>query len=281
MNTTPTRSWQSVVLVLVASGLVFLALSGYLTPLINTALDPLVGVQRWVSIRYMAIYEFLTVPRDVATLRQRNAELEAYISGLETEIIDLENQLRQAEVIYALLDFSRSRPENEYTAASVIGRDTSPYLQYIFIDHGSDDGIRHGMPVVNQQGLIGRVDAVYANVARVQLITDAGARVNVSLQSVDADGILTGSVTGDIILDMVPQNVTIETGDLVLTSGLGGTYPPDVVAGQVLTVRKHETDLFQTATIQPAVDFQNLQAVLIITNYRPLDIAPLQPTQAP
>jgi rod shape-determining protein MreC len=118
-------------------------------------------------------------------------------------------------------------------------------------------------------------------VARVQLITDAGARVNVSLQSVDADGILTGSVTGDIILDMVPQNVTIETGDLVLTSGLGGTYPPDVVAGQVLTVRKHETDLFQTATIQPAVDFQNLQAVLIITNYRPLDIAPLQPTQAP
>jgi rod shape-determining protein MreC len=113
------------------------------------------------------------------------------------------------------------------------------------------------------------------------LITDPASAVNVHLQNADADAVLLGSVTGDISLDMISQDVTVEAGDLILTSGLGGGYPPDLILGQVVTIRSLEFELFQQATVQPAVDFTRLEIVLVITNFRPVDITPLVPETSP
>ena len=271
------QNWKTVLAMFLAFGLIFLALGGYLGPFLRTALDPLVSAQRWISIRYTTIYEFLAVPRDVASLRQRNVELENEIASLQTQIVGLQQQLRESQILYALLDFARKRPENEYVAAAVIGRDPSPFLHYVIIDHGSDDGLRHGMPVVTQQGLVGRIDAVTAGAARVQLVTDPGSKVNITIQSIESEALLTGSLTGDINIEMIQQDVDLSIGELVLTSGLGAEYPGDIVVGQIVSTRKRETDLFQTASVQSAVDFTTLRAVLIITNFRPVEIEPLIP----
>ncbi len=281
MKSIPSGSWQSVVLILAAAGIIFLALSGYLTPIMRTAFAPFISVQSWLSNRYMAFYEFVTVPRDVTSLRQRNAELESEVSSLRTQVVQLQQQLREAEVLYALLNFARERPENQYVASSVIGRDPSPFLHYIIIDHGSDQGLRHGMPVVTERGLVGRIDAVTAGAARIQLITDPSASVNVHLQVANVDALLSGSITGDVSLEMVPQDITLQPSDLILTSGLGGSYPPNVVVGQIISPRKVATDLFQSASVQPAVDFSTIQAVLIITNFHPIDVTPLISTPSP
>jgi rod shape-determining protein MreC len=163
----------------------------------------------------------------------------------------------------------------------VIGRDPSPFLHYIIINRGSNDDILRGMPVVTNQGLVGRIDAVLADAARVQLITDPGSSVNSQLQNAKTNAVTLGSVTGDITLDMISQNVEVQPGDLILTSGLGGGYPANIIIGQVVTVRSLEFELFQQATIQPAVDFNRLQIVLVITNRRPVDIAPLEPQTTP
>jgi rod shape-determining protein MreC len=267
--------------VLILGGVFLLALGGYLAPFLRATLNPLVSVQQWLSSRYLAVVEFLTVPRDVASLRQRTAELEEQNAQLETQIIDLQSQLREADVLYALLDFARSRPENTYKAAAVIGRDPSPFLHYVIIDRGSDDGLRYGMPVVTAQGLVGRIAAVTSSASRVQLVTDPSSIVNVRLKTGQSEVQLEGSITGDLTLEMVPQDVTLTVGDLVLTSGIGGTYPADILVGQVLSARKVLTDIFQTAAVQSAVDFSNLQAVLVITNFRPVEIAPLVPTAIP
>ena len=275
------RYFQSAVFVLVVAGILILAISGYLQPAINAASNPLIAVQTWISTRYQAIYEFFTVPRDVASLRDQIALLEAENNLLRTRNIELEQSLKEVNVVAELLGFARNRPENQYIAASVIGRDPSPFLHYVIINQGSDNGLRYGMPVVTQQGLVGRIDAVIGAAARVQLITDPGASVNVSLQNAGVDGVITGSLTGDINLEMVTQDANVQSGDLVLTSGLGGTYPQDVVIGQVVSIRKRETDLFQTASIQPVVDFSNLQAVLVILNFTPVDITPLLPGSNP
>jgi rod shape-determining protein MreC len=80
-----------------------------------------------------------------------------------------------------------------------------------------------------------------------------------------------------VTLDLIPQDINIEIGDLVLTSGLGGGYPPDLIVGQIVTIRSQEFDLFQKATVQPVTDFNRLQIVLIIVNFKPVDIAPLLP----
>ncbi len=135
-----------VVIILIVAGIMALALSGYLNSVFSSALNPLISAQGWFSNRYLAIYEIITIPRDVATLRQQNAILENENSRLQTQIIQLEQQLREAAVLYSLLNFARGKPENIYIAAAVIGRDPSPFLQYIIIDKGSDVGLRRGMP---------------------------------------------------------------------------------------------------------------------------------------
>jgi rod shape-determining protein MreC len=84
-----------------------------------------------------------------------------------------------------------------------------------------------------------------------------------------------------VTLDMISQDETVEPGDLVLTSGLGGGYPADLIIGQVVSVRSVDVELFQQAVVQTSVDFSRLEIVLVITNFRPVDISPLVPTPAP
>jgi len=277
MKSISPRTLRNVVAVLFIVGLILLSLGGVIRPFLGIIMDPFVSAQRWISERFMAVYDFFTLPRDVTELLQRNAQLENEVSHLQSQVIQSQEQLREAEVLYSLLDFARSRPQDQYIAAAVIGKDPSPFLYYVIIDHGSDDGIQYGMPVVTQQGLVGRVDAVTASASRIQLITDPESIVNVRLQNQNEDTQVEGSITGDITLGMVSQNITLNSGDILLTSGLGGNYPTDILVGQIVSVEKKETELFQTASIQPVIDFTTLRAVLVITNFKTINIQPLIP----
>jgi rod shape-determining protein MreC len=273
------RSLQSIVFILIALGIVGLALGGFLTPVSRLLLNPVVDAQTWIATRYQAIESYINAPQDTARLRQRNAELETEVSQLQAQIIELEQRLSETNVLSALVDFARANPEYRYQAAAVIGYDASPFLRYILINQGSDNGLRRGMPVVTQQGLVGRVAAVTAGAARVQLITDPASTVNVRIQPSGAQSVLNGQLTGDLELDMISQDANVQVGDLVLTSGLGGGYPPNMLIGQVSGVRSRDQDLFQSATVQSVVDFSQIDIVLVITNFKPVDIEPLLPQE--
>ncbi len=275
------RSLQTAVVALVAIGLIALALGGYFSPVNNWVSRLVVSAQTWVSSRYLAVVDFLTVPRDVASLRQRNTELEGEVARLQTQVIELQQQVTETNILSALVDFARANPQYSYRAAAVIGRDPSPFLRYVIINIGSNEGVLPGMPVVTDKGLVGRVDAVVAEAARVQLVTDAGSAVNVRMQTSNVEAMLLGSITGDLTLDMIPQDASMQVGDVVLTSGLGGVYPPNLLVGQVVSTRKLESELFQQASIQPNVEFNRLQFILIITNFKPVDISPLLEVPGP
>ncbi|MEI7988367.1 MAG: rod shape-determining protein MreC [Chloroflexota bacterium] len=295
----PPRILQNITLAFIVIGILLLALGGYFSSLTGIALSPMIAAQTWFSGRYQAINLFLNAPRDTAKLQQRNTELESEVARLRSQIVDLQQQMEDVTVLKSLLKFASANPENDYLAASVIGRDPSPFMHYVIINRGSNDGLRRGMPVVTEQGLVGRVISVTAGAARVRLITDPAVSVNVNLKESpsgtdDLAGIsvrlqtakveeveLIGSITGDIYLDRIPLDANIKPGDLVLTSGLGGNYVPNIFIGQITGVRKREFDLFQTASVQPAVDFKNLTIVMIITNFKPIDIGPLVPTPTP
>lgn len=267
MKRTSSRSLFALTLILLAVGLMVLSLAGYLRPVQGLLLRPLAEVQGWLSLRVAAVRDMLASPADIALLRQRVSELEAENSRLQQDVISLREQLSEVEILSALLNYARTQPESRYVAADVIGRDVSPFLRSIVIGRGSDSGIARGMPVVTERGLVGRVTEVFATVARVQLITDPEAAVNVLLQSSRGDGVLVPQVNGELWIDLIDQSVTVTAGETVLTSGLGGLFPPNVPIGQVISVRKRDFELFQQAVIQSSVDFDRLQIVLVITNF--------------
>lgn len=270
------KNWRQAVLVMITLGFILLAFSGYLSSLFSVVMDPLLQIQTVVSERVAAIFEFFTIPREVTELQAENRGLQEQVAMLRTEIIQLEQDLREAAILYSLLGFARGRPQESYIAAKVIGKDPSPFLQYILINKGSDDGVVFDMPVVTEKGLVGRIDAVTASAARVQLITDPASAVNAYIVEVDTDGMVRGSVTSDLTIEMVSQDIVLEFGQTIQTSGLGGKYPAEIMIGQILNVNRLENELFQSASIQPAEDFASLQAVLVVANFRPSNISPLE-----
>jgi uncharacterized protein YlxW (UPF0749 family) len=100
------RSVQTTVLFLVVAGILALALSGSLGFISNNFNTLLVSAQAWISTRFVVIQEFLTVPRDVVALRQRNAELEAEVSRLQAQVVQLQNSVADADALAALVNFS-------------------------------------------------------------------------------------------------------------------------------------------------------------------------------
>ncbi len=101
------------------------------------------------------------------------------------------------------------------------------------------------------------------------LLTDTASAVNSAVQPSRARGVLEGSESGTLYLSLVGQSAAVKVGDLVVTSGLGGMYPSGLLVGKVATARKTDADLVQDVTVKPAVDFDNLESVLVITNFQP------------
>ncbi len=261
-------------LVLLAGAVFILNIGGYLGPIQDVALPPLAAAQDWVSQRYFTIRDLVNSPRDVATLQTRISELEGENAQLRDQIISLEEQAAEAEVLGALLNYARTRPESRYLSTNVIGLDPSPFVRSINIGAGSDRGVLHGMPVVTDDGLVGRVTEVTASTSRVQLITDPASAVNVQLQGSRADGLLAAQPNGELWVELIDQNAKVEPGEIVLTSGLGGAFPADIPVGHVVSVRRRDFELFQRAVIQPTVNFDDLEIVLLITNFQTLEITP-------
>jgi rod shape-determining protein MreC len=155
----------------------------------------------------------------------------------------------------------------------VIARDTSSYLRWVVINRGARDGIEVGAPVITDLGLVGRVEQAAANQSWVRLVNDPGSIVNARLQNARAEGSISGKVQGTLEMSLIPNEAVVEPGDLVLTSGLGGAFPANIVIGQVTSVNRQEAALFQSAEVRPTVDFEAMDIVAVITGFTPTDIS--------
>ncbi len=170
---------------------------------------------------------------------------------------------------------------NAGKCANVIAGDSSPFVRYITINVGERDGIRMGMPVVaGGIALIGRVGEVSYASSQVQVLNDPTSFVNVRLVESRATGTVAGTSEGTLLLQNVPQTEPLKVGDLIVTSGLGGTLPQALPIGTVERITSAELETQQTAIVRPGVDFDKLEAVLVITELRTLQITPTPvPTQ--
>ena len=255
---------------------------GALEPAKTVLYAPLALLQRGMATEWGAVTNQFKPHPDEAALVKRNADLEAQVADLQGQVTQLQENQADFKVLSELLKFARERPDNQYLAANVIGRDPSPYLSYVILDRGSDQGIRKDMPVVTERGLVGQVVEVTSVACKVLPILDASSTVNARLLKSREEGVVLGQLAGGLQMQYLAQNVNIDLGETVVTSGLGGRYPADIVIGTVNAVQKQDYQVQQKADLTPGVDFSHLEIVLIITNFKPVDFVPfLETTPAP
>jgi len=280
MSRLQTRTLVVAVLLLASISLLVLNQTGQLAGLKGVLLIPLTALQRSVAGAGAGLGRLFAPGGDTAALQARIDALEAENVQLRAENIQLRENTADLQLLTGLLDYERSKPDNRYAAANVIGRDTSPFLGYIMIDLGSDAGLARDMPVVTEQGLVGTIVQTTCCASVVRLVTDADSAVTARLQTSRDEGIALGSFSGGLELQYLSQQADVTPGDIVLTSGLGGAYPEGLVLGTVSAVQRQDYEVLQKAILTPAVDFNRLEIVLIITDFQPVDLSPLINTPA-
>ncbi|MEL6216550.1 MAG: rod shape-determining protein MreC, partial [Pseudomonadota bacterium] len=228
------------------------------------------GTMTSFSIGFSQSAEDLARIRD---LRARVALLEETLAQFQSELVELREIESDYQRLTDLLEYTNVREDQDFVTADVIAVDQSGQRRTITINRGTRDGIRIGMPVVTQQGLIGRILNVSANASRVLLITDPTSAVSARLQTNRIEGTVIGQLSGNLRLTFIPLNAEVNEGDLLVTSGLGGNFPPDIVIGQITSIRQFEFELYQEAQVRSLNDFNTLEFVLVVTSFEPIDLS--------
>lgn len=272
-------------LILALLSILFIALdrSSGLSNLFAFVSNPAATLLEWSAVRTDTLADALSGPQDLQAAQAEIAQLEAEIEALRRENQQLAEIQGEYQILTELLGRANEAPTFSRVSAEVIGRGPNTLKQDLIINRGSADGIRVGMPVESAQGLVGQVVQTTPNSAQLLLVNDVASNIPARLAQSRATGILVGDgSTGLMTLDWVSLEAQLQVGEVVVTSGIEGItpeeqvanrFPRDVVIGRIVSVDRNEAELFQQATVQPAVDFNDLETVFVITDFVPVNIS--------
>ena len=205
----------------------------------------------------------ITVSRaGYAALKQQNDELKQKLAT-ETE------QLLQYQRTAGLVQWVKLNPGVKSVGATIIARPADSWDGTVLLDRGATSGVRIGDPVIAVGGLLGQVTEVAAFDAKVRLITAQDSGVSVIVQRNRAEGVVKGSVDRTLSLDFVAKSMTPKVGDVLLTSGLGGVFPKDLIVGEVTGVSSPRADLFPDVAVASRIDLDAVEEVLVLTGTPP------------
>ena len=205
-------------------------------------------------------------------IRKENETLEARVAALEGQLLDYNEIKLENERLRALLNYDMQTNDLEFVTARVIGKAPGHWFNVIILNVGINDGIAVDMPVVNGDGLVGRVVAAGANYCRIITIINSSGGVSAFVERTRDNGILSGTVsTGNeenalLTMSFLPLGADLVPGDTVITSGLAGVFPMGIVIGDIVEVSQSSDGMKNEAEILPRVDFNHLEEVMIITS---------------
>lgn len=162
-----------------------------------------------------------------------------------------------------LLELKESLPPPVLTAR-IVGKDPSLWFKTVIIDRGSADGVKKGMPAVTVEGIVGQVLDTSPHFAKILLATDPNSAIDVLVQPSRVQGIIKGLNNTTFELHYVLKNCDVRKGDHIITSGFGGVFPKGLPVGVVSLVIRSRRGMFQKIQVTPAVDFNQLEYLLII-----------------
>ncbi len=202
-------------------------------------------------------------------LLRENRELQAKV--LEQAATAQETKLLRAEQEHLLaMGPGQSRYADNGVLAEVLYTARNPFTRKIVVNKGLTQGIKAGMPVIDGTGVVGQVTAVGTFTSEVTLVTEKGQSVPVMLVRNGLRAVAVGSgKDGAIDVPFMPVSADVQDGDLFVSSGIDGTYPPGLIVAKVTSVEKNAAYMFARIVARPAA---------AVDNYRYVMLLPLAPT---
>lgn len=223
-------------------------------------LDP---VQKTLSSSSIRSLRFFTGISEFFSLKSQNQELNKKLKEMSVDRSQIEELKIENENLKKQLGFIEEHNELSLVPAKIIGREPTSFLDYIIIDKGEDERIEEGRAVISDGLLVGKVSEVDKNQSRVILITSKDSIVQAMLQESRIHGILKGGLSG-IVLDSIPQDLEVKSGESVITSGLGGDIMQGLLIGEVVSQQSSKAEIFKTLSVRSLVDFSKLELVFVV-----------------
>ncbi len=195
-------------------------------------------------------------PNTLSGLREQNEQLRQLLSNAE-------EYRQEAERLRALLDMKQVSGVSG-PVARIIGRSTNPWDQSITINLGSEDGVQSGMTIMGATGVLGQVSRTAEHTSTVRLLTDPNSGAAVMIQSSRENGIVRGSISGVLFLEDLADDVIPSVGDVVVTSGLGGSYERGLIVGAIVSVNKTASNPTGTIVVNPNDSASVLEEVIVV-----------------
>lgn len=197
--------------------------------------------------------------------QQTLSDLKAENEQLRSRNAELEETNQSTQRLQGLLDL-KNNYNLQSTGARVISGSTDSFNNTIVIDKGTSSGLAVGMPVVDSGGVIGQIIECGPTTSTVRLITDEKSGVAAMVQSSRAQGMLMGSASRQITLNLINTNQKVAVGDTVVTSGLGGVFPKGLPLGKVTSVEAAPGSIYYTIVIEPYGNVSSNEEVMVITS---------------
>ena len=292
-------AWRRLVfVVLIIASLALLTVSfresktGPVHSIQQAGLSILSPLQVWGARAAQPFQDGYTWMRTLWSAHKDAERLAAELQQLQGEAVKLREQAEENVRLKSLLDFrdKGTFPDGtQFAVARVIVKSPTRSEAWIEIDKGSADGVQVDQAVVGAtpmaseslsgKGLVGKVVWVSAHTAKVQLITDSGLAVAAKIQGIRAEGIVEGSVSGQLTMDYVDRDIKVDPKLIIVTSGYGGVYPPAIPIGIVSNVGEEDVSAYKEIEVQAFVDFRVLEEVMVLI-VPTTDTIPTTPTTA-
>lgn len=211
--------------------------------------------------------------KSLTVLRSENEELKKDNAELRSANLAMAAIYAENQQLRKLVGYNEQHKDQTTVPAKVIARNFGDLRDSLYINVGDDRGLKREMAVVNQDGMVGVIDEVYDDYARVLLITSANCRIGGRVLRSDsrAIGITCGrsSADGSLIMDHIFREASIREGDVIVTSGFSGSHPENILIGKVTSTKVDSVGLLQQANVIPAADIADVEYVLVITSFVP------------
>lgn len=238
------------------------ALSNLVATLVSPASSSLTYIGQRANVAVSTVGQLFT-------LQQQNRQLKQKLLLYQSMKLELSEVLATNGRLRGLLGMQQRLAGWKLTPASIIGRNPNNWFSTVTIDRGSSSGIRSGMAVIVPQGVVGRVIATSSSSATVMLILDPSSGVGAMDTRSQAAGVVLGQnpITGQLKFQLFSHRPNLVPGDAIVTSGFSQYYPKGLLLGQITAVSHVQFGLTEVATVQPSVDFNSLQTVMVVLSH--------------
>jgi rod shape-determining protein MreC len=203
-------------------------------------------------------------------IQSENRALKKQNALLVRRLIQLQSQAHDNALLQNMLKFQDGNSHMDYLPARVIYSEPTGLGSYVVINKGSRDGLREGMTVLDQNGyFVGSITDLTSNAARVLLMLSPSSSVAALDSKTQAHGLVEGRFAAGPELKYVLTGSKLHVNDLVVTQGQANLFPRNLLMGQVTKVTRSPQNVFQTADIRPAADFEHLEIVQVVRNWIP------------